>query len=92
MSIENFKARIDDHRREQHITCEESCWCWDAEEVLVENEALRERLKPVVECYEKWNKQNGTYGNTEDFNEHYRELGELAKDLWQAIKKAGGGE
>lgn len=42
--IEQLKQVIDTHRKEAHITCPETCWCWDIESVMISLEA---RLPPA---------------------------------------------
>lgn len=32
--IEQLQQVIDTHRKEAHVTCPETCWCWDIEKII----------------------------------------------------------
>jgi len=34
-AIKKAQQKLDEHRAEAHITCEETCWCWEMESLLV---------------------------------------------------------
>jgi len=49
-AIKKAQQKLDEHRAEAHITCEETCWCWEIESLLVLLEAEPEPGEYQTRC------------------------------------------
>lgn len=47
-AILKLETKVAVHRRETFITCEEKCWCWDAEALLIALERANNACTPTV--------------------------------------------
>ena len=43
---------LNKHQAEVKICCDMSCWCWDMQALLAENEELRQRKADVEDFYD----------------------------------------
>ncbi len=50
--MQKIRDRLDKHRNESIICCEETCWCWDVESLLTEIEKMEADHKKEISSLE----------------------------------------
>ena len=80
MSLKEIRERVDQHRKEAMITCEETCLCWELEATLSLIDRARECLEKICDMQQKH------YGNGMMTHMALSEMCEEARQLLRELE------